>query len=398
VVGVTLFRVCFQTCSGDWYWSETDLDFEWSEEDGKENDASASLVEGMGSMGLNKEEEVMVEGEGVVELEGEEGREGGRRKWKREEYVERQREMRKERNGRIKERRREMLRRVVEGDMTQEEMVRETVGRSVRAEERKREREVKRTEKNRRKRERWSANRKARREATEVKMAVGGTAVTVGRDVGVMAVPEPNGFVPDQQVGDMLRRLEELEAGVQRRVDEGVASGVRAIVEKSDRVWEERVKWERVQHEAEVKEVKREVGDLREKLDKTGRGREHDRTNYGRTKYVTNKMDGRYHNRYNNNNGNNNNNNSNNNSNNNNYYKNNRVPRGYHQPSVQGRSARSNTKVVTGPVVNVASSARRTSSGPVGVALSRSPDPSRTDFRVRERGVARVTETLVGDK
>ena len=55
VMGVTLFRVCFQSCSGDWYWSEADLDFEWSEEDWKEDDAFASLVEGMGSMGLNKE-------------------------------------------------------------------------------------------------------------------------------------------------------------------------------------------------------------------------------------------------------------------------------------------------------------------------------------------------------
>jgi hypothetical protein len=369
------------------------LDFSGIEEERKRGDAAASLVGAMGRMGLNKVEE------GVVGMEGEEGMEGGRRKWRREEYVGRQREMRKERNGRIRERKREMLRRVVAGDMTQEEMVRETVGRSVKAEERKKEREVKRSEKNRKKRERWSANKKARREATEVKV-VGGTAVTAGGVAVPVVVPGPNEPVPcsKDELGDMLRRLEELEAGVQRKVDEGVASGIRAVVEKSDRVWEERVRCERVRHEAEVKEVKREVGDLREKLDKTGRGREHDGRNYGRTKYVTNRMDERY-NRNNNYNGNNNNNNSNNNNNNNgnNYYKNGRVPRGF-QPTVRGRSARPDVKVVTGPGVDVTSAARRTSSGPVGVAPTRSPDPSRTDFRIRERGVARVTEMLGGGK
>ena len=153
-------------------WSDSDLDFTWTEEK-EEGEAAASLVGAMGRMGLDKVEE------GVVGMEREEGMEGGRRKWRREEYVGRQREMRKERNGRIRERKRELLRRVVAGDMTQEEMVREMVGRSVQAEERKKEREVKRSEKNRKKRERLNANRKARREATEVKVA-GGTAVTAG--------------------------------------------------------------------------------------------------------------------------------------------------------------------------------------------------------------------------
>jgi hypothetical protein len=352
------------------------------EEEKKEGDVAASLVGAMGRMELNKVEE------GVVGLEREEGREGERRKWRREEYVERQKEMRKERNGRIKERKREMLRRVVAGDMTQEEMVRETVVRSVKAEERKREREVKKTEKNRRKRERWSANRKARREATEVKV-VGGTAVTAGGVAVSVVAPGPNEPVlcSKEELGDMLRRLGELEGGVQRKVEEGVASRIQEVVEKSDRVWEERVRWERVRHEAEVKEVKREVEDLREKLDKTGRGREHDGRNYGRTRYVPNKMDGR-HNSYN---GNNNNNNGNNNNNNYNYYKNMRAPWGG-KPAVRGRSKRPDVKVVT----KVTGPARGTSSGAVGGAPSRSPDPSRTDFRIRERGVAKVTETVGG--
>jgi hypothetical protein len=42
-----------------------------------------------------------------------------------------------------------------------------------------------------------------------------------------------------------------------------------------------------------MEEVKREVGDLREKLlDKTGRRQGHDKTDYGWTRYVPNKMDG----------------------------------------------------------------------------------------------------------
>jgi len=203
-----------------------------------------------------------------------------------------------------------------------------------------------------------------------------------------VVAPGPN----EPVLGDMLRRLGELEAGVQRKVDEGVASGIRAVLEKADGVWEERVRWERVRHEAEVKEVQREVGDLREKLNKTGRGREHDGRNYGRTKYVTNRMDERYnrHNGHNNNN-------NNNNNNGNNYHKHGGAPRGF-VPAVRGRSARPDVKVVTGRGVEVTGAARRASSGPVGGAPTSSPDPSRTDFRIRERGVARVTEMLGGGR
>jgi hypothetical protein len=110
---------------------------------------------------------------------------------------------------------------------------------------------------------------------------------------------------------------------------------------------------------------------------------------------VPNKMDGRYHNRNNNYNGNNNNNNGNNNNNNYNYYKNGRAPWGG-KPAVRGRSKRPDVKVVTGAGIEVTGPARGTSSGAVGGAPTRSPDPSRTDFRIRERGVARVTETLGG--
>jgi hypothetical protein len=142
--------------------------------------------------------------------------------------------------------------------------------------------------------------------------------VTVGEAPTVPAAPPgPNENVPCSQSehGDMLKRLEELEAGVQRRVDESFSHGVQTMVEsqeRSDKVWEERTKWERFQHGVEMEELKREVGDLREKLDKTGRGQDHDKTDYGRTKYIPNKMDGRRtdrpkyrhnnNNRYNNNN------------------------------------------------------------------------------------------------
>jgi hypothetical protein len=366
----------FQT-GEDGFWEE-ELDFAGILEE-EEWCATTSLVGAMGRMELDKVEE------GVAGMEGEEGMGGGRRRGRREEYVERQREMRKERSQRIRERKRELLRRVVAGDITQEEMVREMVGRSVQAEERKKEREVKKAEKNREKRERLKANRKARREATGVKM-VGGTAVTAGGVAVPAVVPELN----EPVLGDMLRRLGELEVGVQRKVDEGVAEGVKAGLEKADGVWEERVRCERVRHEAEMREVQREVGDLREKLDRTGRGREHDGRNYGRTKYVTNKMDERYNRRTGHNN-------NNNNNNNHNYHKYGGAPRGS-LPAVRGRLVRPDVKVVAGRRVEVTGPARRASPGPVGGAPTSSPDPSRTDFRIRERGVARVTEMLGGGR
>jgi hypothetical protein len=124
-------------------------------------------------------------------------------------------------------------------------------------------------------------------------------------------VKEVVGGSPAQsELAGMLKRVEELEAGVQRRIDEGFSHGVQTMVEsqeRSEKVWEERTKWERFQHNAEMEEVKREVGDLREKLlDKTGQRQGHDKTDYGRTRYVPNKMDGRHtdrprHTRYGNN-------------------------------------------------------------------------------------------------
>jgi hypothetical protein len=86
-------------------------------------------------------------------------------KGKKEEYQVRMRKIRKERNGRIRERKREMVRKVVDGRMTQEEMVRATVKKSVRAEEKNKEREVKRKEKHIRKKGRWVAKKRARKNA-----------------------------------------------------------------------------------------------------------------------------------------------------------------------------------------------------------------------------------------
>jgi hypothetical protein len=68
-------------------------------------------------------------------------------------------------------------------------------------------------------------------------------------------------------------------------------------------------------------------------------------------------------------------------------------------PAVQGRKVRSDIRPATGS--GVTSSTRRTSHGPVRVpctvvALSRSPDPSKTDFRVREWGATKITETIEG--
>jgi hypothetical protein len=201
----------------------------------------------------------------------------------------------------------------------------------------------------------------------------------------------------------MLKRVEELEAGVQRRIDEGFSHGVQTMVEsqeRSERVWEERTKWDRYQHDAEMEEVKREVGDLREKLgNKTGY-KGHNKTDYGRTKYIPNKMDERYSHRNNNNNNNNRyNNNRNNNNNNDSHHKNRPAPRRHHQPAVQGRKVRSDIRPVMGSVVT--SSTGRTSHSPVRapctvVALSCSPDPSKTDFRVRERGAPKIMETIEG--
>jgi hypothetical protein len=61
--------------------------------------------------------------------------------------------------------------------------------------------------------------------------------VTVGEALIVpVAPPGPNEPVPCSQseLGDMLRRLEELEAGVQR-VDESFSHGVRTMVESQER-------------------------------------------------------------------------------------------------------------------------------------------------------------------
>jgi hypothetical protein len=290
-------------------------------------------------------------------------------------------------------------------------MVREMVRRSVRAEEKKREREVKRKEKNRRKRERWNKNRRARREETEVKKVVGEAAV------GEVPIPPaaPKGPIEpapcsQSELAGMLKRVEELEAGVQRRNDEGFSHGVQTMVERSEKVWEERTKWERFQHNAEMEEVKREVGDLREKLENKMGYRGHDKTEYGRTKYIPNKMDKWYNNRSNNNRYHSNNRYGNNNGNNNNnhrHYKHRPAPRQYNQSAIQGRELvpsgsdlQPSNQSVTGSMGNsVTSLTRRTSHSPIRapmsvVALARSSDASKTDFRVQERGVTRVTETL----
>jgi hypothetical protein len=144
--------------------------------------------------------------------------------------------------------------------------------------------------------------------------------------------------------------------------------------------------------------------DLREKLDKTGRGQDHDKTDYRRTRYVPNKMDGQHTDRpkyrHNNNNRYNSNNNSTPHHGHHSYRP---APRQFHQPVVQrrepktsGSNSRSSNHPVTGAVAGLT---RGTPHSPIrapvsAVALSLSPDPSKTDFRVRERGATKIMETL----
>jgi hypothetical protein len=203
----------------------------------------------------------------------------------------------------------------------------------------------------------------------------------------------------------MLMRVEELEAGVQRRIDEGFSHGVQTMVESQERlerVWEERMKWERYQHSEEMEELKRKVGDLREKLRNKDGNSNHDDKEYRRTKYVPNKIDGRYanrprydnncryKNRYNNNN------------NNKNYRP---APRKNHQPIVQRRGpipSGSNSRPGKTPAVCVTLAIKetpemvRTPGSAVAASCSRA-DSSKTDYHVWEQEATKVTDILTKD-
>jgi hypothetical protein len=133
---------------------------------------------------------------------------------------------------------------VVVGEMTEEEVVRDGVRRSVAGERRKQEKEQKRKEKNKRKKGEVGSQQEGEE---------GGRICRPSFSPSPKPSPNPRSCrMFQRELAELAARVDELILKTDERVEESYAKGVASEREKQERVWEERVKWERYQHGSEV--------------------------------------------------------------------------------------------------------------------------------------------------